>query len=116
MAAAFRHEGSHNTPISQPFVVTIEVLTGLRRFTHAASNTMTDEKELQQLLDKQRQKVEDGPFTLSRHALAHDLVCGCMVVPYFDNPSKSVPKCTTPSAMHARVLRAIGLDPNGAEE
>ncbi|PXF42916.1 hypothetical protein BWQ96_07363 [Gracilariopsis chorda] len=116
MAAALRDEEPHNNPSLQPFVMPMKVLAVLRRFTHAASRTTTDEKELQQLLDEERHKVEDDLFTLSRHALAHNLPCACVVFPYVGNPSKSVPKCTPPPALHARVLRALGLAPHSVEE
>lgn len=116
MAAAFRDEGIQSSSSVQPFVMPMKILAVLRRFTHAAPSTRTSGKDLQQLLAEEQQKVEDDLFTLSRHGLAHTLPCTCVVFPYVDKPSKSVPKCVPPPALHARVLRAMGLDPHSVEE
>ncbi|CAN8075592.1 unnamed protein product [Agarophyton chilense] len=98
------------------FVVPKKVLTVLHRFAQAASNILSGGEHLQQLLDEGEQQVEDDIYTLRRHALANNLPCGCVMFPHASNPSKSVPKCVPPPAIHVRVLRAMQLGSKEVEQ
>ncbi|KAI0566364.1 hypothetical protein FGB62_9g323 [Gracilaria domingensis] len=116
MAAATIGSDSKTISGMNPFVMPRKVLAVLRRFAQAASNILNGSEHMQQLLDEEEQQVEEEIYTLRRHGLAYNLPCGCVMFPYASNPSKSVPKCVPPPAIHNRVLRAMNLPSNEAKQ